>query len=73
MSGRFAEVEISLGTVAVLSNPLRYAFDEAAKAATQFAVGDTGKPPVAEDDEPGIEGATTSRRCGRRSPAACTP
>ena len=28
---------IALGTVAVLSNPLRYAFDEAAQAATQFA------------------------------------
>jgi len=48
--------EIALGTVAVLSNPLRYAFDEASKAATQFAVGDPGKPPVAEDDEPGLEG-----------------
>jgi carbon-monoxide dehydrogenase large subunit len=47
---------ISLGTVAVLSNPLRYAFDEASKAATQFSVGDSGKPPVAEDDEPGLEG-----------------
>ena len=46
---------IALGTVAVLSNPLRYAFDEASKAATQFAVGDPGKPPVAEDDEPGLE------------------
>jgi aerobic carbon-monoxide dehydrogenase large subunit len=48
--------EIALGTVAVLSNPLRYAFDDAAKAATQFAVGDTSKPPVPEDDEPGLEG-----------------
>jgi len=47
---------IGLGTVAVLSNPLRYAFDEAAKAATQFAGGDVSKPPVAPDDEPGIEG-----------------
>jgi carbon-monoxide dehydrogenase large subunit len=48
---------ISLGTVAVLSNPLRYAFDDAAKAATQFAGGgDLSKPPVAPDDEPGIEG-----------------
>ncbi len=47
---------ISLGTIAVLSNPLRYAFDEASKAATQFTVGDPGKPPVAEDDEPGLEG-----------------
>ena len=48
--------ELSLGTVAVLSNPLRYAFDEASKAATQFAVGDPSAAPVAEDDEPGIEG-----------------
>ena len=48
--------EISLGTVAVLSNPLRYAFDEASKAATQFAVGHPDSPPVGEDDEPGIEG-----------------
>jgi carbon-monoxide dehydrogenase large subunit len=47
---------IDLGTVAVLSNPLRYAFDEASQAATQFSVGDPGKPPVAEDDEPGLEG-----------------
>ena len=47
---------IELGTVAVLSNPLRYAFDEASKAATQFAVGDPDQPPVAEDDEPGLEG-----------------
>jgi carbon-monoxide dehydrogenase large subunit len=35
---------------------LRYAFDEASKAATQFSVGDPGKPPVADDDEPGLEG-----------------
>jgi carbon-monoxide dehydrogenase large subunit len=48
--------EISLGTVAVLSNPLRYAFDEASKAATQFAVGHPELAPVGEDDEPGIEG-----------------
>ena len=47
---------LPLGTVAVLSNPLRYAFDEAAKAATQFAVGDTSKPPVPEGEEPGLEG-----------------
>jgi carbon-monoxide dehydrogenase large subunit len=48
--------EISLGTVAVLSNPLRYAFDEASKAATQFAVGHPDLAPIGEDDEPGIEG-----------------
>ncbi|MGX7679591.1 aerobic carbon-monoxide dehydrogenase large subunit [Jatrophihabitans sp. DSM 45814] len=48
--------EISLGTVAVLSNPLRYAFDEASKAATQFAVGDPDLAPVRDGDEPGLEG-----------------
>jgi len=48
--------KIALGTLAVLSNPLRYAFDEASKAATQFVVGDPDKPPVEEDDEPGLEG-----------------
>ncbi|MGH8971119.1 MAG: aerobic carbon-monoxide dehydrogenase large subunit, partial [Actinomycetes bacterium] len=47
---------IPLATVAVLSNPLRYAFDEASKAATQFAVGDASGPPVPDDDEPGLEG-----------------
>ncbi|MEY7972770.1 aerobic carbon-monoxide dehydrogenase large subunit [Saccharomonospora xinjiangensis] len=47
---------MNLGTVAVLSNPLRYAFDEASKAATQFSVGKVDQPPVAEDDQPGLEG-----------------
>jgi carbon-monoxide dehydrogenase large subunit len=50
------ESGIAIGTVAVLSNPLRYAFDEAAQAATQFAGGDIDTPPVAEGDEPGLEG-----------------
>jgi carbon-monoxide dehydrogenase large subunit len=48
-------VGLPLSTVAVLSNPLRYAFDKASEAATQFAVGDPSKPPVGEDDEPGLE------------------
>ncbi|HQV90454.1 MAG TPA: aerobic carbon-monoxide dehydrogenase large subunit [Phycicoccus sp.] len=49
--------QIALSTVAVLSNPLRYAFDESAKAATQFAgTFDPDKPPVADGDEPGLEG-----------------
>ena len=56
VSVRGTDASIDLGTVAVLSNPLRYAFDEASKAATQFSVGDPGKPPVAEGDEPGLEG-----------------
>ncbi|WP_346620989.1 aerobic carbon-monoxide dehydrogenase large subunit [Blastococcus montanus] len=47
---------IPLRTVAVLSNPLRYAFDEAARQATQFAgAGDDSKPPVAPGDAPGLE------------------
>ena len=68
------DASIDLGTVAVLSNPLRYAFDEASKAATQFSVGDPGKPPVAEDDEPGLEGKRLLLApSARRSPPACTP
>jgi carbon-monoxide dehydrogenase large subunit len=49
---------IGLGTVAVLANPLRYAFDEAAGAATQFAAGssDPQAPPVAAGESPGLEG-----------------
>ena len=40
-----------------MSNPLRYAFDESAEAATQFAgTYDPDKPPVADDEEPGLEG-----------------
>jgi CO/xanthine dehydrogenase Mo-binding subunit len=51
------DTRMALGTVSVMSNPLRYAFDEAAKAATQFAgANDPDKPPVADDDEPGLEG-----------------
>jgi CO/xanthine dehydrogenase Mo-binding subunit len=47
---------VPLRTVAVLSNPLRYAFDEAAKQATQFATSSSDdKPPVAEGDAPGLE------------------
>ncbi len=47
---------IDLGTIAVLSNPLRYAFDTAAAKATQFAgLADPSKPPIDEGDEPGLE------------------
>jgi CO/xanthine dehydrogenase Mo-binding subunit len=50
------EREIDLRTVAVLANPLRYAFDEQTRLATQFVVGQgDDAPPVAEDDEPGLE------------------
>ncbi|MPZ93480.1 MAG: molybdopterin-dependent oxidoreductase [Propionibacteriales bacterium] len=47
---------IPLSTVAVLSNPLRYAFDEETKRATQFAApADVDKPPIEEGGEPGLE------------------
>ncbi|MFC3982397.1 aerobic carbon-monoxide dehydrogenase large subunit [Streptosporangium jomthongense] len=48
---------LPLATVAVLSNPLRYAFDAEAGRATQFAgTPSPDRPPVAEGDEPGLEG-----------------
>jgi aerobic carbon-monoxide dehydrogenase large subunit len=46
---------IALATVAVLANPLRYAFDEEAKRATQFAAPAGDGPPVPEGEEPGLE------------------
>src|SRR6185436_11406339 len=55
------ESSIALSTVAVLSNPLRYAFDESATVATQFVgrgnsvLSDHSKPPVAAGEEPGLE------------------
>ena len=57
VKGAPGDLDRRSATVAVLSNPLRYAFDEAAEAATQFAgTGDPDKPPVADDEEPGLEG-----------------
>ena len=45
-----------LSAVSVLSNPLRYAFDESAKAATQFARPPApGAPPVTPGRAPGLE------------------
>jgi aerobic carbon-monoxide dehydrogenase large subunit len=46
---------IPLATVAVLANPLRYAFDEEAKRATQFSMPVGDGPPVPEGEEPGLE------------------
>lgn len=51
------EDKMSLGMISVLSNPLRYAFDETARAATQFSTSvDLSKPPIAPGEEPGLEG-----------------
>ncbi len=56
-SGGIASAEIDLATVAVLSNPLRYAFDEGAARATQFAApADPDTAPVGPGEAPGLEG-----------------
>jgi aerobic carbon-monoxide dehydrogenase large subunit len=56
-SGGGSTARIELGTVAVLSNPLRYAFDEGAARATQFAApNDPDTPPVGPGESPGLEG-----------------
>lgn len=47
---------VSLAAVATATNPLRYAFNEAAKAATQFApASKTDGPPLGEGQHPGLE------------------
>lgn len=51
------DAAIELGVLATISNPLRYAFDESAKRATQFASpADPSRPPVGDDEAPGLEG-----------------
>jgi CO/xanthine dehydrogenase Mo-binding subunit len=48
---------VPLRTVAVLSNPLRYAFDKEVERATQFAAPRSmDDPPISPGDEPGLEG-----------------
>jgi CO/xanthine dehydrogenase Mo-binding subunit len=51
------DVSVPLKTVATLSNPLRYAFDDDARLATQFASPvPPDQAPVGDDEEPGLEG-----------------
>jgi carbon-monoxide dehydrogenase large subunit len=58
---------IPLPIVAVLSNPLRYAFDDGSRQATQFAApGRDDEPPVAPGSAPGLESI------GYHSPRAST-
>jgi len=50
------DTAVSLSMLATLSNPLRYAFDEQAAKATQFATpADPSEPPVAAGEAPGLE------------------
>ena len=55
-----------LGAVAVLSNPVRYAFGGGTEAATQFAGRSRPGPPLQQGDEPGLEAT------GYFSPAGST-
>jgi CO/xanthine dehydrogenase Mo-binding subunit len=55
-----------LGAVAVLSNPVRYAFGGGTEAATQFAVRPRPGPPLQAGEEPGLEAT------GYFSPAGST-
>src|SRR5690606_32386622 len=48
--------KVPVAAIATAANPLRYAFDEAAKAATQFAPASKHDgPPLAEGQHPGLE------------------
>jgi carbon-monoxide dehydrogenase large subunit len=50
------DTAMPMSVIATMANPLRYAFSEAAKIATQFtSAGEPDEPPVAEGDEPGLE------------------
>ena len=46
---------IPLGAVAVLSNPVRYAFGGGTEAATQFAAKARAGPPLQDGEQPGLE------------------
>ncbi len=51
-----SDISVSLAAVATATNPLRYAFNEAAQAATQFAPASRHDgPPLAEGQAPGLE------------------
>jgi carbon-monoxide dehydrogenase large subunit len=50
------DVSLPMSVIATMANPLRYAFSDAARVATQFAgTSDPDAPPVAEGEEPGLE------------------
>ncbi len=50
-----ADRGLPLGAVAVLSNPVRYAFGGGTEAATQFAAPPRSGPPLPEGESPGLE------------------
>ena len=65
---------VPLAAIATASNPLRYAFNEAAQAATQFAPASKHDgPPLAEGQAPGIEATEYYSPSHRLGLTAFTP
>ena len=72
-SRRAPEREIALETVAVLANPLRYAFDEQTRLAAQFVVGQGGGAAGGRGRRAGAGGDRLLLAAARPpSPTACT-
>jgi aerobic carbon-monoxide dehydrogenase large subunit len=62
---------IPLSAVAVLANPVRYAFGHGTEAATQFASKPRPGPPLVEGDEPGLEATGYFSPSGSTWAAGC--
>jgi carbon-monoxide dehydrogenase large subunit len=62
---------ISLAAVAVLSNPMRYAFGGGTEAATQFAAKPRPGPPLLEGEQPGLEATGYFSPVGSAWAAGC--
>ena len=62
---------LPLATVAILSNPLRYAFGRSAEIATQFTPERRGGPPLSEGEQPGLEATRYFSPPGTTWASAC--
>jgi CO/xanthine dehydrogenase Mo-binding subunit len=62
---------IPLAAVAVLSNPMRYAFGGGTEAATQFAARPRPGPPLPEGEQPGLEATGYFSPVGSAWAAGC--
>jgi len=62
---------IPLAAVAVLSNPMRYAFGGGTEAATQFAAKPQPGPPLPEGEQPGLEATGYFSPIGSAWAAGC--
>ena len=62
---------VPLAAVAVLANPMRYAFGGGTEAATQFAARPRPGPPLAEGEQPGLEATGYFSPVGSAWAAGC--